>query len=307
MQPATTLTVADVMTPSPATLGPEATESDAQELLEDGEIEHVPVVKDQASVGLWMKDADGTPGLRGASSVGRARPDQSPDVALDQLFERKEAVVVWEGGAPVGILTRSDVRRLVGQAVTQGIGARAEHGPVVVRFLGPEGGGKSTLIMRTLPLLRRCAMGLITSHEPPEDFDRDALEGCPALFGRGIKGPVGLDQTADELGDVQLVLLDDRPPDHLDAGGIGEDLRVLVVPVLDLQTLRPESFASADALIVTKLDLEPAFDFSGYRKWIMEEYPDLTVIGVAAALGDRGMHAWRRWLQRAYLPRLHWQ
>ncbi len=301
------LTVADFMTQTPATVNSEATGSEALELLDDGQIEHVPVIEDGACVGLWMRDSDHSLTLREGGLVGSARAENSAEIALNQLFEGKEAVLVWQGAEPTGILTRSDVRRLVNEALVRGIGARGAQVPVVVRFLGPEGGGKGTLIMRTLPLLRHCQMGLVTSHEPPEDFDRNSLEGCPALFGQDIKGPVGLDQTVRDLGDVQLVLLDDRPDDYLAAGGIGEDLRALVIPVSELQSLKPETFASADALIVTKLDLDPSFDFSGYRKWIMDEYPDLTVIGVAAALGDRGMHAWRRWLQRGYLPRLHWQ
>lgn len=307
MRSPATLTITDLMTPTPATVSPGAVEADVRELLEDGEIQHIPVVDGSDAAGLWIRAGEDALTLRGASSVGAAGPHDPPARAFDQLFDDKEAVLVWDDAELVGILTHSDVRRLVDQAVADGIGARPPQRPVVVRFLGPRGAGKSTLIMRTLPLLWRCEMGLITSHDPPEDFDRKMVEGCPAAFNQSIADPEELDETVADLGDVQVVTLDDRPADGMAAAAVGEDLRVLVVPVAELNTLNSEALGGADALIITKLDLDPAFDTSGFRASLLDEYPYLTVIGVAAALGDRGMHAWRRWLHRAYLPRLHWQ
>ena len=69
-----TLTIADLMTPSPATLGPNDAEDQAREILEDGEIEHVPVVDQHDAVGLWMRDETSAPVLYDASHIGRARP-----------------------------------------------------------------------------------------------------------------------------------------------------------------------------------------------------------------------------------------
>jgi Ni2+-binding GTPase involved in maturation of urease and hydrogenase len=300
------LRVADLMTRIPVRLAPTAPQSAVDEVFEDDLIHHLPVVEGDRTVGLWVRTPDDATVLHDAESVGRATPGDSPESAIDQLFEGKEAVLVWEGDEPVGILTRSDVRRLITRAVEVGLGRRASRPPLIVRFYGPRYAGKTTLIMRTLPLIRHGLAGVVDSGDPPEDFDRVALEGSPAVYGHGDEARSGLDQAIKTLGDVQIVLFEDHAEDDSAPDDAGEDLRIIVIPVTEAPRLKESALDGAHALVITKLDLVPEFDLVAFSRRMVATHPDLEVVGVAAAIDDRGLDRWRRWLQRNYLPRLHW-
>lgn len=299
--------VADLMTVGPVTVTPSTKERAVEEIFDDGRIELLPVVDHGKTAGLWIRADEGKAQWRDASSLGAAGPSDGPEEAIDQLLSGKEAVLVWDEENPVGILTRSDIRRLLIRAVEVGLGRRAERPPLILRFFGSDGAGKTTLLMRTLPLVRHAMTGVIGAGDPPEDFERHALEGSPAVYGEDSELRSGLDAALDRLGNVELVFFENRGTPEVPPEGVGEDIRILVVSVTDAPDLTPSELRQVQAVVVTKLDLVPEFDLQAFRSHLVSGGGELEVFGVAAAIDDRGLDTWRRWLQRNYLPRVHWR
>jgi len=124
-----TLTLGEVMTPSPKTISPHARLSDAAALMEELGINHLPIV-DNGVVESIITDRDikrfTLPAHKLAdeedlltSDVGSTRAivadihDPLPDVLRHMVAQNSEAVAVLDQGELVGIFTESDACRVL--------------------------------------------------------------------------------------------------------------------------------------------------------------------------------------------------
>lgn len=285
--------------------------SDGQRVLERlvalGHLRHLPIIDDGRLVGMWLADQHGRLRMVGPEEVVQTAADTRAEDAVADLLTGKQAVLAWEDGAPVGVLTGADVLNIARVAMAHGIGRRIRR-PVVIRLTGPEGGGKTLLLLRTVRCLHHCSVGVVQADDRPLHVrTEERLEGARVLTMPRDQLKRGLKAALEELSDAQLVLIEDRADARTAVARIGEDHQVLVLPAdkiagLAIQDLL-DAAADASALVISKLDTAPAgFDFEQTRREIIGAVAGLTVVGVAARADDRGPEEWRDWLLARALP-----
>jgi CBS domain-containing protein len=295
------------MTRVPLTADPDATAEDVARLIEAANIHHLPLVDGQEVVGLWLATDEGPTVLISAENVGRVDASDPAERALNQLLDDREMVIAWEGSEPVGVLTRTDLKRVLSTAMEQDAHPRTSGSPLIVRFFGVAGSGKTTLILRTIPRLREWESGVVEACQPSDrDRDRRQLEGQPLVSDERAHQHSLLPQVIGGLGPVDVVLLEDRDRPTVPDDGLGESLRVMVIAAHDIGSASADDFADLEAVVITKLDVAPdEFDLSAARRMITAAAPDAGVFGVAAAIDERGLQEWQTWLEEQCLPRLH--
>jgi hypothetical protein len=262
------MSVRDVMSDRPIVVG--ARESDVRRLMEVGHVHHVPVVDGGRLVGIWIATESGALAMIGPERVHETAPDADAVDALDALIGGAEAVLVWDGGSPVGVLTRADLASMVRTALERGIGRR-RSAPTIVHLTGPAGAGTTTLLSRTMALLERVEVVVM-----------DAADAAGALAGPA---------------ETQLILIDDGDGPHAAASGIGEDVHVAVVPAADLDGLTAESLGGIEALVATRADEASEMDTEHALRALRAACAGLHTFAVAAGHDDRGLDAWARWLE----------
>lgn len=273
---------------------------DLQRLMEAGHVRHLPVVEAGRLLGVWTATGDGPLVLLGPERVHETHPDVDATEAIEALLGDAEVVFVWDSGVPAGILTRSDVLAMVRAALGRGIGRRHPR-PCVLRLAGPAGAGKTTLIVRTLPLLGRIDTAVVQANVA-EAGDAGALAGARAVDDPHAHWRAGLTRATDRLADAQLILLEDRDGPVELSHGIGEDAQVAVVPLADVDEVPDEALSDAQALVVTRVD-EVAEDQPARIDAVRARFPAIPVFPVAAGHDDRGLDAWARWLEGQVLSR----
>jgi len=292
----------DIMSTHPVVASPGDAPGELERLMKAARVRHLPLVDGGRLAGLWMKTDEGPLVLLGPGGVETSSPDIDADAALQSLFSGREAVVAWEGDHPVGLLTRSDVLDIVRTAIGRGIGRRRAR-PIVLRLVGPAGSGKTTLMLRTVALLRQVEAGIVQVNAPAPSGDQH-MGGAPVIDAPGAHWRKGLAACVNQLGDRQLVMVEDRdgPPE---AGpGLGEDLQVIVVAASGLAGVEPERLRDAQALVATHMDEAPAdFDLDSERARLTAGNPHLEVFALAPGHDDRGLSDWRAWIERQVLPR----
>ncbi len=299
--------VSDVMTRVPLTASPDATAEEVAALAEAAHIHHLPLVDGQEVVGLWLATDEGPTVLISAEKVGRVDASEPAQKAVDQLLGDQEIVLAWEGSEPVGVVTRTDLKRVLDTAMARGYGERHHHTPLVVRFFGGASSGKTTLIMRTIPRLRHWQSGVIEACRPTDqEPDRRQREGQPVVFDERAHYRSVLPQVIGGLGPVDVVFFEDRDRPDVPHDELGESLRVFVVAAGDVAGLDPGDFVDVEAVVISKLDVAPDhFDLAAAREMIKAVAPRVEVFGVAAAADQRGLDEWQAWLEKQCLPRLH--
>jgi IMP dehydrogenase len=124
--------VRNVMSPSPVTVGPEATVRDAARLLADGDVGALPVMSDGKLVGIVTDrdlvirvlagnlDLSAPIGEIASADVCSVQPDASLDEAARLLGQAqvRRLPVVDAAGALVGIIAQADVARNAGHELT---------------------------------------------------------------------------------------------------------------------------------------------------------------------------------------------
>jgi len=296
----------DVMTPRPLLAGPGERPREIQRLMEAARVHHIPLVDEGRVVGLWVATREGPLVLLGSERVHETTTDVDADVTMDALLGDHEAALVRdESGEPVGTVTRTDALNVLRAAFTQGLGRRSVR-PVVLRLIGPAGAGKTTLLVRTVERMRRFSVGVIQGNAPAAgDPGERTLAGAPVVDAPNAHFRKGFHEALRRMGGVQLVAVEDRDgPPVLSDRGLGETVRVLVVPPLDALELPPDSLAEADAVVVTRLDeAAPEFAMERLQEGLRRRHPGLQVFGVAAGCDDRGLAAWQHWLEGCILAR----
>ena len=186
-----------------------------------------------------------------------------------------------------------------------------KQGTFLLNLMSSPGGGKTTLLRRTIAQLRdELRMGVM---EADIDSDVDAA----AIAGTGVRaiqlhtgGMCHLDadmtrQGLREFGteDLDLVVLENVGnlvcPAEFDTGS-SKNAMILSVPEGHDKPLKyPLIFQVCDVLIVNKIDVLPYFDFDmeKLREYALMRNPALEIFPLSARTGE-GMDAWCGWLRR---------
>jgi nucleotide-binding universal stress UspA family protein len=291
--------VRDVMSARPIVVGDR--DADVRQLMELGDVHHVPVVEGGRLVGLWVASDEGPLVMLGPDSVHEMTPGEDAGEAMRALVGGAEAVVVWDSGVPAGVLTRTDLLQVVRSAMSRGVGRRHPR-PLVVRLTGAAGCGKTTLLVRTLALLGRLDVGVVQGNAQ-ESGDVGELRGAAALDEPSAHWRAGLSRAVERLAGAQLILVEDRDGPLEPGRGAGEDLQVAVVAAGDLGGVHAESLEETAALVVTQADSQSAEAVADLLHVLCERRPGLHVFVTAAGHDDRGLGAWARWLEGQALRR----
>jgi CBS domain-containing protein len=294
------------MTRRPLVVSPEAPPEELSRLVQAARVRHLPLMDGDRLAGLWTATEDGPLVLLGPDSVHSAGPDDDAEEAVRALLSGREAAIVFEDGRPVGMLTRADVLAIVRTALARGI-ARPGERPLAVVLEGPAGAGKTTLLARTVPMLRECETGVVRADaEPGTPRVHGEMDGVPVVVDARAAWRAGLGDAIAALGDVQLVLVEDRDREPSARGGPGGDVQVLVVPATTLDDVDPAALREAQAIVLTRLDEAPGgLDVAAVRAGLRDRSPHVPVFAVAAGADDRGLEEWRDWLLGQVLPRGH--
>jgi Ni2+-binding GTPase involved in maturation of urease and hydrogenase/CBS domain-containing protein len=299
--------VSEVMTTRPLCVGPHESAAELRRLMDAARVHHLPLVEDGRLVGLWLATDEGPMVLLSKDRAREMGPDQDALEAVEALLGGSEAVVIWEGGeTPAGLMTRSDVMTMVRSALHRGMAPRHLR-PVVLRLVGPACAGKSTLMLRTLELLRRCEVAVVQANATAKESEATrTLGGTRVLDAGDAHWRKGFERCVDLLGDAQLIIVEDRDGPPQVGAGLGEDLQVIVAPPEALDGISVESLQNAQAVVITKMDLAPDdFDLARRVEAMRAHAPHLPVFAVAATHDDRGLQAWQHWLEARVLSRQH--
>jgi Ni2+-binding GTPase involved in maturation of urease and hydrogenase len=274
---------------------------DLRRLMRAGRVRHLPVVEGDRLLGVWTATEEGPLVMLGPEAVHETGPDVEASEAMEALLSDSEVVLVWDAGAPAGVLTRADALGVVRSALAHGIGRRHPR-PVVVRLAGPAGAGKTTLLIRTLPLLGRLDVAVVQANAP-EPGEPAELGGARAVDDPGAHWRSGLQRAVERLADAQLILVEDRDGPLEASRGIGEDVQVAVVAAAESGEVLPVVLEEAQALVLTRCDEMQAAQVDDLAAGLRERLPGVAVLAVAAGHDDRGLADWARWLEGQVLSR----
>ena len=185
----------------------------------------------------------------------------------------------------------------------------AQEGKLLVNVMSSPGSGKTTLLSRIIRDLPDVKIGVM---EADIESDVDALR-IEALGARSIQvhtsGMCHMDAgmttaafDAMEASDARLFFLENVGnlicPAEYDTGA-GKNLMLLSVPEGDDKPLKyPLMFQKSDALVITKTDALPWFDFDleKCRERVLKLNPNIQIFPVSAKTGE-GMDALEGWLR----------
>lgn len=292
--------VRDVMTAHPVmATAREADRDRVRRLMEDADVHHVPVVEGDLVVGVWAQTSDDSVFLLGPDRVVELSADADASHAMAALMRDAEVVLVRDEGMPAGILTRADALGILRVALGRGVGRRHPR-PTVIRVAGPRGTGKTTLIMRTLARLGDMDAVVLQANEPTGP---ETATGVAEIVDPSAHWRAGLARATDRLSDAQLIFVEDRDEQPDLSRGIGEDVQVAVVPVDEAAALESQKLRDAQAIVLTHADESDLHAVQDARALCEERWPALDVFAVVAAVDDRDMDEWVRWVRRQVMRR----
>lgn len=178
-----------------------------------------------------------------------------------------------------------------------------------LNLMSSPGAGKTALMERSIARLRgRLAIGVIEGDiETTADAERIEAAGAQTvqINTRGAchleAGMVGDALDALDLTQVDLLVIENIGNLVCPAGwNLGEDLRVVLVSTAegdDKPAKYPQMFASAQVMVVNKLDLMPYLDFDleKVRRQALAINPTLRIFELSCRTGA-GLDAWCTWL-----------
>jgi hydrogenase nickel incorporation protein HypB len=187
-----------------------------------------------------------------------------------------------------------------------------EHRTFLLNLMSSPGGGKTTLILRTIEALRN------DLHISVIEADIDSMVDAEKIAQTGITavqlrtgGFCHLDASMVERGledldlaSLDLVIIENVGnlvcPAEFDTGAI-KNAMILSVPEGDDKPLKyPLMFTVCDVLLINKIDYLGIadFDVQAVRERAMRLNPKLTIFEVSGKTGE-GIGGWMQWLQRA--------
>lgn len=185
-------------------------------------------------------------------------------------------------------------------------------GVVVVNLMASPGAGKTSLILRTIEVLRPLRIGVVEGDVASRvDADRVAEAGVPVVQintggGCHLDAPM-LRAAIQELPLERLDLLLVENVGNLicpAAFRLGEHLQVVIasLPEGDDKPLKyPALFAQADAIVVNKIDLAPYLDFDrqAFRRLVTGLNPRAALFELSCRTGE-DLADWAAWLRQSW-------
>ncbi|MBR6119257.1 MAG: hydrogenase nickel incorporation protein HypB [Oscillospiraceae bacterium] len=183
-----------------------------------------------------------------------------------------------------------------------------EAGTLLVNVMSSPGSGKTTLLSRIIRDLKQLKIGVMEA-DIESDVDARRIEALGAasiqVHTSGMchmdAGMTASAWEAMEAEDLELIFLENVGnlicPAEYDTGA-AKNLMLLSVPEGDDKPLKyPLMFQKSDALIITKTDALPYFDFDleKCRERVLKLNPGIRIFPVSAKTGE-GMEPLEQWL-----------
>ena len=183
-----------------------------------------------------------------------------------------------------------------------------EAGTLLVNVMSSPGSGKTTLLSRIIRDLKQLKIGVMEA-DIESDVDARRIEALGAasiqVHTSGMchmdAGMTASAWEAMEAGDLELIFLENVGnlicPAEYDTGA-AKNLMLLSVPEGDDKPLKyPLMFQKSDALIITKTDALPYFDFDleKCRERVLKLNPGIRIFPVSAKTGE-GMEPLEQWI-----------
>lgn len=186
-----------------------------------------------------------------------------------------------------------------------------QQGVYLMNIMSSPGSGKTTVLVKTIEALKDAMEIGVLEADIDSDVDAYTVQQAGAkAIQLHTGGLCHLDaamtkQGIDELGveGLDLVFLENIGnlicPAGYDTGAM-KNIALLSVPEGDDKPLKyPKIFGKVDALVVTKMDVSPYFDFDLNR---LEERvkvlnPDICIFPVSAKTGE-GINEWIHWIKQ---------
>ena len=185
------------------------------------------------------------------------------------------------------------------------------QGTYLINLMSSPGSGKTTTLLRLLPLLQRQLRVGVMEADIDSDVDADTVSRTGAKVIQLHTGGMchldagmtreGLQQL--EAAGLDLVILENVGnlvcPAEFDTGA-HLNLMILSVPEGHDKPLKyPLIFTVCDALIINKIDVLPYFDFDmdKVREYALRRNPRLEIFPISAKTGE-GVGAWTNWLKK---------
>lgn len=182
-------------------------------------------------------------------------------------------------------------------------------GTLLVNLMSSPGSGKTTLLSSTIKAMADTKIAVMEADiDSAVDAERIAALGAESIQVH-TDGMCHMDAGMTEnglkemdLSNIDLVFLENVGnlicPAEYDTGA-GLNVMILSVPEGDDKPLKyPLMFSKADALVISKIDALPYFDFSleDCKKRAKELNRDIQIFPLSAKTGE-GMQAWTSWLK----------
>ncbi|MBQ9329206.1 MAG: hydrogenase nickel incorporation protein HypB [Solobacterium sp.] len=185
-----------------------------------------------------------------------------------------------------------------------------ERGTLLINLMSSPGSGKTTLLSRTISDLKEELSIAVMEADIESAVDAERIE---ALGARAIQvhtdGMCHMDAGMTRTGleamgveSIDLAFLENVGnlicPAEFDTGA-GKNVMILSIPEGDDKPLKyPLMFETSDALVITKKDAMPYFDFDeeACRARVKRLNPDIRIFTVSAKTGE-GMKEWENWLK----------
>ena len=186
-----------------------------------------------------------------------------------------------------------------------------EKGILVVNLIASPGAGKTTLLEKTIDLARDRFRIAVIEGDPTTSLDGQRVQAAGAKAvqintggGCHLEARMILQVLHHlDLDDCDLIVIENVGNLLCPAGwDLGQDLQVVVasLPEGDDKPLKyPVAFATAQAVVINKTDLEPHIPsrVATMRRNALSVNGDLTLFEVSCLTG-RGMAAWVSWLEQ---------
>jgi hydrogenase nickel incorporation protein HypB len=181
---------------------------------------------------------------------------------------------------------------------------------LVLNLIASPGAGKTSLLERTIEALAGELSLVVIEGDPTGSLDAERIGavGVPVVqinTGGGCHLEAGMIQTAMEqlaVTDADVVAIENVGNLLCPTGwDLGEDVKVVVasLPEGDDKPLKyPMAFATAQAMVINKIDLEPYLPASTVvlRQNALKINPDLAVFEISCLTGQ-GLDEWLGWLR----------
>ncbi|MGE3139368.1 MAG: hypothetical protein AB7I08_15225 [Thermoleophilia bacterium] len=287
--------LADVMTAHPILVTARTGDANrVRTLMQDAQVNHVPVVEGPLLLGVWAHREDDSVILLGPERVVEMSSDADAGEAMAALMREAEVVLVRDEDVPRGVLTRSDALAILRAALARGTGAR-HHRPTVIRLAGTTGAGKTTLVIRTLSQLPELDAVVLQANQPTAP---ETLQGLSEVQDASVHWRAGLTRAVARVADAQLIFVEDRDGEPDLSRGIGEDLQVAVLRAGEVASLPTDRLDDAQAVVITRTDETGLHGTQEALAICAERWPHIEAFAVAADADDRGMDEWVHWIRR---------